>query len=88
MRETAQQVDELAEHLVSATGAGLPGGPPAPAPPGEPAGATPPGGPPNLKLERGGQAPPVVSPQSTDPGKVNANEAPVLSPADLTSATK
>lgn len=85
-KQTAMAVDELADHMVSATGAGLPGGPPAPAPPqAAPDGG---GGPPNLRLERGGQQPPTVAPAAQTPGKISAQEQPVLSPADLASARK
>lgn len=88
LRETAVAVDELAENLVSASGAGLPGGPPAPAPaapamPGPVAGGRPP-----LTLERGGggaPAPIPAGPPSAAPSK-NANNQPVLSKADFASA--
>lgn len=92
MREHAAAVDELAEGLVSASGAGLPGGPAMPqaaAPVGpEPGG----GGRPELSLSRGGQStpgapaqPPAAPPPAGGKPK-NANERPTLSRADLASA--
>lgn len=92
MRQHAVAVDELAENLVSASGAGLPGGPPAPAAaapaiPGAPAGpggspspmAPPPGAPP------GGAQPIPAGPPGAAPSK-NPNNQPALSRADLATA--
>ena len=86
LRLHAMAVDELAEGLVSATGAGLPGGPPAPAPamPAAPAaGARPP-----LEVVRGGGGggtPVPAGPPGAAPSK-NANNRPALSRADFASA--
>lgn len=91
MREHAIYVDELAEHLVSASGAGLPEGPPAPqqatAPGAGPAGsgAPPPGGgPPNLQLMRGGGGQP--GPGAGPATDSNPNDQPALTRADFASA--
>jgi len=86
MKETATAVDEIAENLVSASGAGLPGGPDMPqaaGPEGAPPGGGPGGGqpgPPQLAVMRGG-APAAVA---TDR---NPNNQPALSRADMASAS-
>ncbi len=87
-KDTAMAVDELAEGLVSASGAGLPGGPEMPAP-AQPA----PGGPggggaqrPPLTVSRGGKPaqPPGAPPDAAAGG--NVNDRPALSRADFASA--
>lgn len=97
MRQHAVAVDELAENLVSASGAGLPGGPPAPvamAPGGAPGapGAPPGGARPPLELMRGGgggaPAPIPAAPPAPGGGNRNPNTQPALSRADLASAGK
>lgn len=98
MRQHAVAVDELAESLVSASGAGLPGGPPAPvaAAPASPGGPDA-GGPsrPPLTLARGGAggpagpaAPIPAAPPAAGGGNRNPNVQPALSRADLASAGK
>lgn len=93
MRLHATMVDDLAENMVSASGAGMPGGPPAPnaeMPPGggggpmEPEGEA---GRPPLELMKGG-APAGVPAAPPPPGgaPTNPNLKPALSRADFASA--
>lgn len=92
LRQHAVAVDELAEGLVSASGAGLPEGPPAPAPAGGGAPGGGPAAPGAPAAPPGGPGAPVPPPPGMTgdeaPSDHNPNDAPVLSPADLASATK
>jgi hypothetical protein len=89
MRQHATAVDELAEGLVSASGAGLPEGPPAPGggAGGQPgAGAAPPGGAPPAAPPGAGPLAPPPGAAAPGGGDTNPNDQPALSSADLAPA--